>query len=110
MRRCILRTLNQTQTPLTTEALLPAFSGVTLQTLNYHVCVLEDCGAIGGSPVEQARGGLTRSLVSNVAENLQIVAILQATERLDGLVDVPPCDPEDRGLPSCERSARPADD
>jgi hypothetical protein len=93
MRRCILRALSQAQTPLTTEELLPAFPGVTLQTVNYHVCVLEDCGAIGGSTIEQTPGSLTRSLVSNVAENPQIAAVLLATERLDELVDAPLCDP-----------------
>ena len=109
LRRCILRTLNQAQAPLTTADLLSTFPGVTLQTVSYHACVLEDCGAVEGS-LEQVPGGLTRSLVSRVAENPQIVAVLQATERLDELVDAPLADPRAAGLPSCGRSAKPADD
>jgi hypothetical protein len=83
MRRCILRTLNRAQVPRTTGDLLTTFPEATLKTVAYHVCVLEDCEALAVSHVEQTRGGLTRSFVSSVAGDAQIIAILRATERMD---------------------------
>jgi hypothetical protein len=83
MRRCILRTVNREPTPLTTKDLLTTFPGATLQTVDYHVRVLEDCGALAVSQVERTRGSLTRSLVSSVADDARIGAALRVTERLD---------------------------
>lgn len=84
MRRRILRALTQDPTPQTIEDLLPTFPGATLSAVNYHVLVLGDCGSLTVSRVEQTHGGFARSFVSNVADNLEFVAALQATEQLDG--------------------------
>ncbi len=83
MRRCILRTVNREPTPLTTKDLQTTFPGATLQTVAYHVRVLEDCGALAVSQVERTGGSLTRSLVSSVADDARIGAALRVTERLD---------------------------
>jgi hypothetical protein len=82
-RRRILRVFGEDPTPRTTKELLPTFPGVSLSTIVYHVLVLEDCGSLSVSHVAQDAGALHRSFVSTVADNVEIVAVLQATESLD---------------------------
>jgi hypothetical protein len=84
VRRQILRMVNHDQTPRTTRDLAPAFPGATLQAVTYHVLVLEECESLRVCSVEQAHGTLIRSFVSNVADDAQIAAVLQATEQMDG--------------------------
>jgi len=83
MRRRILRAFAESATARTTQDLLTAFPGAGLSSVNYHVLVLCECGSLTVSRVEQARGSLTRSFVSTVADDPQIVAVLRATEQLD---------------------------
>jgi hypothetical protein len=59
------------------------FPEASLNTVTYHALVLTDCGCVLIADVQQARGALIRSFVSNVADNPQFVAILRATEQLD---------------------------
>jgi DNA-binding transcriptional ArsR family regulator len=82
-RRGILRILNQDPTPRTTQDLMSTSSGVSLSTVTYHVLVLSDCGSLRVSSVKQAGGTFTRSFVSNVVDDAQIVAVLKATEQMD---------------------------
>jgi DNA-binding transcriptional ArsR family regulator len=83
MRRRILRTLNQDRSALTLQELATVFPKASLSTLSYHVLVLRDCGAVAIAGVEPAEGTLARSFVAVIAENTQITAVLDATERLD---------------------------
>jgi hypothetical protein len=83
IRRCILRAFDEVPIVQTTRDLMPTFPGATLQTITYHVLVLEECGSLTVSHIAQDRGSFTRSFVSNVANNAEVVAVLQATERLD---------------------------
>lgn len=85
-RRRILRALSEDPTPQTTQDLVATFPEVTLKTITYHVLVLEECGSLRVSHVKQARGSFTRSFISNVADNAEIVAVLQATEPLDAVL------------------------
>jgi hypothetical protein len=86
MRRCILRAFDEVPIVQTTRDLMPTFPGVTLQTITYHVLVLEEFGSVTVSHIEQGRGSFSRSFVSNVANNPEVVAALQATERLDDVL------------------------
>jgi DNA-binding transcriptional ArsR family regulator len=85
-RRRILRALNDDPTPQTTRDLAARFPEITLPTITYHVLVLEECGSLAVSHVEQARGDLTRSFVSNIADDVEFVAVLQMTEPLDDVL------------------------
>ncbi len=85
-RRRILRALSEDPTPQTTQDLVATFPEITLKTITYHVLVLEDCGSLAVSHVKQARGSFTRFVISNVADNAEIVAVLRATEPLDAVL------------------------
>ena len=84
LRREILRALNRSDRPRTAaelvRACLPAPS-VTL--LNYHAAVLERCDLVRAIENEVAGEGFSRHYASSVAEDVQIIAILSATEALD---------------------------
>jgi hypothetical protein len=82
-RRRVLRVFRGDPTPKTTRDLMATLPRITLQTMTYHVLVLENCGSLTVSRVEQAGGSITRSYISNAGDNAEIVAALHATERLD---------------------------
>jgi hypothetical protein len=83
MRRRILRTLNRDLVPWTADELAAIFPGCGLSIVNYHVLVLEDCGAVSVSYLEPQRGRLLRTYVTNVSDNPEIASALQATIELD---------------------------
>jgi DNA-binding transcriptional ArsR family regulator len=83
VRRGILRMLNQGPIPRTTQDLLETFPGLSLSSVNYHVLVLDECGSLTVSRGKAAPGGFTRLLISNVADDPQLVAVLRMTESLD---------------------------
>lgn len=86
IRRRILRELRGDPTPRTTRDLLATFPGVTLQTITYHVLVLEECGGLMVSHIKQAGGSYARFFGSSIGCDPVVLTVLQATERLD---DVP---------------------
>jgi DNA-binding transcriptional ArsR family regulator len=82
-RRIILRALRQDPVPKTTRDLLSISPGVTLQTITYHVLVLEECGSLTVSHVEQSPGNFARLFQSSIGCDSEILTVLQETERLD---------------------------
>lgn len=86
LRREILRALNQSEAPRSAGELVTASlpkTGVTL--INYHAGVLENCEVVRVAESEPNGEGITRRYASNVANDPQIAAILDATEPLDNL-------------------------
>jgi hypothetical protein len=83
LRRRVLRAFIEDPVPKTAKDLAPAFPGVTLQTINYHVFVLAQCGSLVVSRGEQTQGTLARSFVANVVDDAEVVGALRATEQLD---------------------------
>ena len=83
MRRRILRALNDDRSPQTLSALGAMFPEAGLSQVSYHVLVLGDCGSVAVVDDRHAGEVLARAFVSTVAENPQIVAALQATEKMD---------------------------
>jgi hypothetical protein len=83
VRRRILRMLNQDSTPQATHDLVRKFPGLSLSSFNYHVLVLDQCGSLTASRGKKTPGGFARLLISNVADDPQLVAALRATESLD---------------------------
>lgn len=88
LRREVLRALNRTDRPRSAAELvddcLPATS-VTL--LNYHAAVLERCDLLRVIENDVAGEGYGRRYASNVTEDVQIIAILSASELLDRIAE-----------------------
>ncbi len=88
LRREVLRALNRSARPCGAGELVSACLPTTSVTLlNYHAAVLERCDLVRVIDNEVAGEGFSRSYASNVSEDVQIIAILSATEaqdRLDG--------------------------
>jgi DNA-binding transcriptional ArsR family regulator len=83
VRRRILRMLNQEPIPRTIQELIKGFPGLSLSSVNYHVLVLDECGSLTASRGKATPGSVARLLISNVADDPQLVAVLRATESLD---------------------------
>lgn len=84
LRREILRALNRSDRPRTAAELVSACLPATSVTLlNYHAAVLERCDLVRAIENDVAGEGFSRHYASNVAEDVQIIAILSATEALD---------------------------
>jgi DNA-binding transcriptional ArsR family regulator len=84
LRREILRALNRSDRPRTAAELVSACPPATSVTLlNYHAAVLERCDLVRAIETDVAGEGFSRHYASNVAEDVQIIAILSATEALD---------------------------
>ncbi|MDX6622659.1 MAG: Helix-turn-helix domain [Solirubrobacterales bacterium] len=84
LRREILRALNRSDRPRTAAELVSACLPATSVTLlNYHAAVLERCDLVRTIENEVAGEGFSRHYASSVAEDVQIIAILSATEALD---------------------------
>ncbi len=83
IRRGILRALRRDPAPKTTRDLLLIFPGVTLQTIAYHVLVLEECGSLTVAHIEQSPGNFARFLHSSIGCDPEILMVLNETERLD---------------------------
>jgi hypothetical protein len=84
LRREILRTLHRSEGPRSPgeiAAALPTEASVSL--INYHAHVLESCGSLSLADVQPTGETLARRYTSKLAGDIQIVAILQATEALD---------------------------
>jgi hypothetical protein len=75
--------VNQDPSPRTAQDLAKRFPGLSSASLNYHAHVLEECGSLTISRGKLAAGGFTHLLVSSVADDPQLVAVLRATESLD---------------------------
>jgi DNA-binding transcriptional ArsR family regulator len=84
-RRGILRALQQDPAPRATRDLLSVFPGVTLQTISYHVLVLEECGSLTVSRIEQSPGSFARFFCSNIDCDPEILTVLRETEQLDAV-------------------------
>jgi hypothetical protein len=82
-RRGILRALRRDPAPKTIRDLQPIFPGITLQNITYHVLVLEECGSLAVSHIEQSSGSFARCFRSNIGCDPEILTVLQKTERLD---------------------------
>ena len=89
MRRCILRSLNYSDTPNGLRELSEEFPEVSLSQVSFHVLVLSDCGSVAIADVEPAATELSQLFISTVAANPQIVSALQATETLDDPLGLP---------------------
>jgi DNA-binding transcriptional ArsR family regulator len=74
-RRRILRAFREDPTPKTPRSLLSAFPGITLQTLTYHVLVLEECGSLTVSHVEQSPGSFARFFQSSIGCDPEILTV-----------------------------------
>jgi hypothetical protein len=86
LRREIVRALNQSTEPRSAgEIVTGSLPKTGITTISYHAAVLERCDILRIAEVEPAGESLTRRYVSNVANDIQIVAILGATESLDNL-------------------------
>ena len=84
LRREVLRALNRSDRPRSAAELVTACLPKTSVTLlNYHAAVLERCDLVRAIENEVAGDGFSRRYSSNVAEDVQIIAILSATEALD---------------------------
>lgn len=84
LRRQILRVLNSGGQPRSAAELTTAVTGASVTLLSYHASVLERCDLVRMSENEVAGEGQNRRYASNVTEDVQILAILGATEALDG--------------------------
>jgi DNA-binding transcriptional ArsR family regulator len=84
LRREVLRALNRSDRPRSAAELVSASLPQTSVTLlNYHAAVLERCDLVRAIENEVAGEAFSRRYSSNVAEDVQIIAILSATEALD---------------------------
>jgi len=84
LRREIMRSLHQSEGTRSAAEIvstkLPR-TGVTL--VNYHAGVLANCKLIDLATTEAAGDGLVRRYASTVSDDVQIIAVLGATEPLD---------------------------
>lgn len=88
LRREILRALNESDEPLSAAELVAASLPKTSVTLvNYHASVLETCDLVRIAENELAGESPVRRYASTVTEDVQILAVLGATEALDRLDD-----------------------
>ena|SRR5689334_8206370 len=86
LRREVLRALNRSGRPRGATELVTACPPATSVTLlNYHAAVLERCDLLRVLENDVAGEGFSRRYASNVSEDVQIIAILSATEALDRL-------------------------
>jgi len=86
LRREILRSLTQSNQPRSAaELVATSLPKTNVTLLNYHVGVLETSDLVRVIENETAGAGFTRRYVSTVGEDVQILAILGATESLDRL-------------------------
>ena len=83
LRREILRALNRSDRPRTAAELVSALPATSVTLLNYHAAVLERCDLVRAIENDVAGEGFSRQYASNVAEDVQIIAILSATEAQD---------------------------
>lgn len=80
----ILRAFEQDPTPRGAEDLLSAFPKVQLETIIYHFLVLEECGSLAVSHIEQSSGHFVRAFRLSIGRDPEISAVLKETEQLDG--------------------------
>jgi DNA-binding transcriptional ArsR family regulator len=86
LRRELLRTLHQGGSPRSaTELADSSQPELTVTLVNYHAAVLQTCDLVRDTEADVGGDGSTRSYASNVAEDVQILAVLSATESLDRL-------------------------
>lgn len=84
LRREVLRALNRGERPRSAAELVSDCQPATSVTLiNYHAAVLERCDLVRVIENDVAGQGFSRQYASNVAEDVQVIAILSATEALD---------------------------
>jgi hypothetical protein len=86
LRREVLRALNRSDLPRSAaELVASSLPSTSVTLLNYHAAVLERCDLVRVTEDEVAGAGFSRRYASNVAEDVQIIAILSATDALDRL-------------------------
>lgn len=84
LRREIMRRLNESnEARSAAEIVANGLSKTPLTLINYHAGVLESCDLIQRLETEAADENLSRRFASTVTEDVQIIAILGATEPLD---------------------------
>ena len=83
LRRDVLRALNRVGEPLTAPELAASIPVASITLINYHAAVLERCDLLRATENAVAGDGFGRRYASNVAADVQIIAILGATETMD---------------------------
>lgn len=84
LRREVLRALHRSEGPRSASELVDVCQPATSVTaLNYHAAVLERCDLVRVIENDVAGEGFNRRYASTVSEDVQIIAILGATEPLD---------------------------
>ena len=84
LRRGLLRALNRSDHPRAAAELVDDCLPTTNVTLlNYHAAVLERCDLLRVIENDVAGEGFGRRYASGVAEDVQIIAVLSATEASD---------------------------
>lgn len=83
LRRDILRALAGADQPRSAAELVAALPATNVTLLNYHAAVLERCDLVRIVEGDVAGEGPGHRYTSNVTEDVQIVAILSATEAAD---------------------------
>lgn len=82
LRRCILRSLHESDEP-SSPARLAKTLEAPLSNVSYHVTVLRGFGTVEKSDEQQVRGTIEHFYVSLVADDPKILAILEATREED---------------------------